>query len=245
MAFSGSSYFAGIGTAFAAIVVGFAGGAMVTTRAVQPPNRLERVSAAPVAPANADPAPAAVASSSAEQAGQAKPPQQETPPSSAVAVAPTDVSKPNPQPQAATPVTAKTDAATNVQEQPVAAARNVPASAAKSEDAAAVKNESTAARSADPTRDPPRKRVDGRKSSDDRRVSDRRRRQPDQDERRLDEAANAVRQMPRGYPADEIVERDAAPRFNTRLRRVEPFGDDDAPRVVNERPPRFGFFGDD
>ena len=33
MAFSGSSYFAGIATAFAAIAVGFAGGAMVTTSA--------------------------------------------------------------------------------------------------------------------------------------------------------------------------------------------------------------------
>jgi hypothetical protein len=221
MAFSGSSYFAGIGTAFAAIAVGFAGGAMVTTRAVQPPNRLERV-AAPVAPTNADPAPAAVASSSAEQANTVKPSQQEAPPSSAVAAAPTDVSKPNPQPQAAAPVVVKTDTATNVQEQPAP----------------------TAARSADANKDSSRKRADGRKSSDDRKISDRRRRQPDQDERRLDEAANAVRQMPRGYPAEEIVERDASPRFNGRPRRIELLGDDSAPRVVNEPSPRFGFFGE-
>jgi hypothetical protein len=222
MAFSGSSYFAGIGTAFAAIAVGFAGGAMVTTSAVQPPNRLERVSAAPIAPSKADAAPAAVASSSAEQAGQAKPPQQETPPPSAVAAAPTADSKPNPQPLAAAPAAVKTDAATNVQEQ----------------------SAPTAARSADANKDWSRKRADGRKSSDDRKVSDRRRR-PDQGERRLDEAANTVRQMPRGYPADEIVQRDVSPRFNGRPRRIEMFGDDDAPRVVNERPPRLGFFGDD
>jgi hypothetical protein len=104
MAFSGSSYFAGIGTAFAAIAVGFAGGAMVTTSAVQPPNRLERVSAAPIAPSNADAAPASVASSSAEQANTAKPSQQETPPPSAVALSHIHITEPTRQAQIYNPV---------------------------------------------------------------------------------------------------------------------------------------------
>jgi hypothetical protein len=53
-----------------------------------------------------------------------------------------------------------------------------------------------------------------------------------------------VRQMPRGYPADEIVERDDGPHPVARSRHFELFGDDDGPRMVREPPPRFGFFGD-
>ena len=49
MAFSNTSFFAGIGTAFAAIVVGFAGGATFMKDTIQPPNRLERLtSSAPI-----------------------------------------------------------------------------------------------------------------------------------------------------------------------------------------------------
>jgi hypothetical protein len=61
----------------------------------------------------------------------------------------------------------------------------------------------------------------------------------------LDEAANVVRQMPRDRVVDEIVERDEAPRvIEGPPRRFGGFGrDDDAPRVVNEPPPRFGLFG--
>ena len=259
MAFSGSSYFAGIGTAFVAIAFGFAGGAMITNSPVQPPNRLERVAAGTVLPADAPPP--STASASPEQANTAKPAPQEAPPSPVVAAAPPPA---DPQPAESKTDTAKTDTAkteatktdatANVEAQPApaTAAKNPPPSVAKGDSAAPAKNEHTtvgraadpnrdASRSADPNKDVSRKRADERKP-DDRKFSDRRRRQ-DQDDRRLDEATNVVRQMPRGA-ADEIVERYDAPRFRERPRRFELFGDDDGPRMVREPPPRFGFFGD-
>jgi hypothetical protein len=45
MAFSTTSFFAGVGTVFAAVAIGFAGGAMITTAPKMEPNRLERVAA--------------------------------------------------------------------------------------------------------------------------------------------------------------------------------------------------------
>lgn len=248
MAFSGSSYFFGIGTAFAAIAVGFAGGAMVTTSGVQPPNRLERVAVGTVVPS--------------DQANTAKPASQDPPPSPVTAATPpAPAADPQPSPQPAAPTAAKTDAtnkdaAANVQEQPAPspAAKNPPPSpVARSDDTAPAKNERTTvgrapdpsrdvSRSADPNRDTTRRRADDRKPSDDRKFSDRRRRQ-DQDDRRLDEATNVVRQMPRGTVVDEVMEQDA-PRFVARRRHFELFGDDDGPRMVREPPPRFGFFGD-
>jgi hypothetical protein len=52
MAFSNSSYFAGVGTVFAAVTLGFAVGAMITSGGVQPPNRLERVASSAALPAS-------------------------------------------------------------------------------------------------------------------------------------------------------------------------------------------------
>ena len=110
--------------------------------------------------------------------------------------------------------------------------------AAPARDAASARNERASARSAgEPSREVSRKRADERKY-DERKYSDRRRRQD------LDEATNAVRQMRRDNTVDEVVEREAAPRFSDGPpRRLEVFGDDDSPRVVNEPPPRFGLFG--
>jgi hypothetical protein len=45
MAFSATSFFGGIGTAFVAIAMGFAGGAMISTSPKLEPNRLERLAA--------------------------------------------------------------------------------------------------------------------------------------------------------------------------------------------------------
>ena len=48
MAFNMTSFFVGVGTVFAAIVVGFGGGAMMMNSSVkveQPPNKLERAAA--------------------------------------------------------------------------------------------------------------------------------------------------------------------------------------------------------
>src|ERR1700744_1983971 len=107
MAFSGSSYFFGIGTAFAAIAVGFAGGAMVTTSAVQPPNRLERVSSNAPAPSNpAATPPSVVAPSNPENTSAAEPAPQEAP-LPPVATTASSASSADPQPQPAASVTDK------------------------------------------------------------------------------------------------------------------------------------------
>jgi hypothetical protein len=45
MAFNMTSFFAGVGTVFAAVMIGFAGGAMITTPPKLEPNRVERVAA--------------------------------------------------------------------------------------------------------------------------------------------------------------------------------------------------------
>lgn len=255
MAFSGSSYFFGIGTAFAAIAVGFAGGAMITTSAVQPPNRLERVSAGPIAPSNAEAPPVSAASSKPEQSNTAA--SRETP-ASTVTPAPAADPQPAPQPKAAVTTntnTEKADTKAAQEQQTAPAPKNPPAPVAKSDDPPAAKSSerTTVGRAPDPSKDvsrsasqskeSTRKRAEDRRPSDDRRYSERRRRQDqqDQDQRRLDEATNVVRQMPRGEVVDEMVE----PRFAPRPRRFGLFGDDDGPRVINEPRPRFGFFGDD
>jgi hypothetical protein len=256
MAFSGSSFFVGVGTAFAAVAVGFAGGAMITTSAVQPPNRLERLNSGTTVGSNSKPTPEQVASSAREQPSAASPPPQLTP--SAIAATP------DPQPsQPAASLAAKTetntdaksdakasdakadgktDTATPVRQQGVTAAKSTagaaPVTVAKGDDAAPAKGDRANARSADSSREVSRKRTDDRRFSE-------RRRQQDQDERRLDEATNAVRQMPRDATVGEVVERDPPPRYVGRPRHVEVYEDDDGPqRVVNE-PPRafFGLFG--
>ncbi len=52
MAFNMTSFFAGVGTVVAAVTLGFAGGAMITTSTqVDPPNRLERVAGTASTPA--------------------------------------------------------------------------------------------------------------------------------------------------------------------------------------------------
>jgi hypothetical protein len=45
MTFSTTSFFAGVGTVFAAVMIGFAGGALITSSPKMEPNRLERVAA--------------------------------------------------------------------------------------------------------------------------------------------------------------------------------------------------------
>ena len=51
MSFSTTSFLAGVGTVFAAVALGFAGGAMITTSPKVEPNRLERVTAGAAATA--------------------------------------------------------------------------------------------------------------------------------------------------------------------------------------------------
>jgi hypothetical protein len=232
MPFSSSSYFAGVATAFVAVAVGFAGGAMVTTSPVQSPNRLERVtSRAPLPPSPSDPAPERPhGASSQPDATSVR--DAAAPPPPATAPRPAADSQPAGQPASATPALnsgteAKTDAAAaNVQP--------APASSAKRESAAPSKNERTSARSNDSRRGTYRGR------SEDRKFVERKRQQD------LDEATNAVRQLPRDNAA-VIVEREDSPRLaEERAPRPGFFGiEDGPPRPRGDAPPRFGFFGND
>ncbi len=212
MAFSGSSYFAGVGTVFAAVGLGFACGMMITNDVVQPPNRLERVSTGATTPSKPDAAPSTTASTI--------------------------------PPQPAAPAVVKTDAATNVQEQSALEARNPPPpSAVTSASTAPAKDQRAGTRSANSNKDASHKRADERKFLGNRRSSERRRRR-DQEERQLDEATNVVREMPPESTVGAVVERDDVPRYRMRPRPFGLFGDDETPRVINEPPPRFGFFGE-
>ena len=245
MAFNSSSYFVGVGTAFAAIAIGFAGGAMITTSTVQPPNRLERVAAGTAAPPSSAPSNATLASTASpgqasQQASVTTPaPQPQaaaTAPAPAVASsAPAADSTPVQQPQPATPA-AKTDAA-NIQP--------APPSVTKAEDAAPTRNERANVRPADSNREAARSaemnREPSRKRGDERKFVERKRRQ-DLERQNLDDATNVVRQMPHDR-AVEVIDEDDAPRIvNGPPRRFGLFRDDeDSPRAAP--PPRFGLFG--
>jgi len=246
MAFSSSSFFVGVGTVVAAIAVGFAGGAMITTSTVQPQNRLERVTTA------AAPPPTASSSKAPEQANVTAPPAQQpqvpatAPSAQVVATAPSapvaDSQPVQPPSPAAAKVDTKTDTAVNAQQPPPSLPQT-----ARSEDAAPAKNQRAGTRSTEADKEASRSadsnRADSnrdasRKRADERKFTERKRRQE------LDEVTDVVRQMPRDR-AVNVVEREDAPRvIDGPPRRFGLFGnDEDSPRVVNEPPPRFGLFG--
>jgi hypothetical protein len=108
-----------------------------------------------------------------------------------------------------------------------------------------VKSERANVRPADSNREAARSvevnRETSRKRGDDRKFSERKRRQ-DLERQNLDDATNVVRQMPRDRTV-EVVDEDDAPRIvNGPPRRFGLFRDDgDSPRAAP--PPRFGLFG--
>jgi hypothetical protein len=200
MTFSKSSYFAGVGSVFAAIALGFAGGAMITGgTAVQPPNRVERVAAGE-----------ALQKSSGQPAAASDPQpvaQQPAPATASSEAAPA----PNIQWPPSTPaVMAKGDeaASANTRQSPPA-----PATTARSDDALPVRNDQAGDRTAEWKKAAERKRVEERK------FAERRKRQD------IEQAANAVRQMKRDGVIDPVVQRDEAPRFEAP--RFGFFGNDD------------------
>jgi hypothetical protein len=233
MAFSSSSYFAGIGTVVAAISIGFAGGAMITTSAVQPPNRLERVTASATPPSSASSSPVS------QQANVATPATQQPPAQIQAAAVSTPVAA-----KADIKADTKTDTATNAQQPPPSppqAAKNE----ARNEDAAPARNERANVRPADSNREATRSaevnREPSRKRGDDRKFAERKRRQ-DLERQNLDDATNVVRQMPRNSTV-EVIDEDDAPRvIDGPPRRFGLFGNnEDSPR--GPPPPRFGLFG--
>ena len=240
MAFSSSSYFAGIGTAFAAIAVGFAGGAMITTSAVQPPNKLEQRAASNATPPSSAPSNVNAYFNRVIQPGSATS-KRDNARDAAAGSGPGRHSRcaandRQPRPTIAT----KTDAAANAQQPPTS-----PPQAARNEDAAPAKNERANVRPAELNRQASRsgdmKRETSRRRDDELKFAERKRRQ-DLERQDLDEATSVVRQMPRDGATDRVVEEDDAPRvIDGPPRRFGLFGDDeDSPRAP---PPRFGLFG--
>jgi hypothetical protein len=203
MTFSASSFFAGVGTVFAAVVIGFAGGATLTTSSkVDPPNRLERVAAGAAAPAaplpTAEPKPAvppapaaAAAPLPAAPAVEARNDAAQTPssPDRVVSLAPTSQPAETPKPAVAS--------------QPPPAAAN---------DDTASKSDTQKAREAEARKEAAAKRAE-------RRAEWRRKRQDPES------AANAVRQMRRDDSSQEVFQREVIQRDdNPRFQR------DDSPR---------------
>jgi hypothetical protein len=206
MAFSTTSFLAGVGTVFAAIVVGFGGGAMMTSTTRVEPNKLERAAAS-------TPAPSSVITAKA-QAPEV--------PSTSTATAP--------EPQ---PVAARNDAAESppapdrtIALTPAPASQPVPSQPAPVIAKDIAKNDATSqadtvnkAQDSEPSRDAAPKKPE-------RRAERHRERRRYQD---VDSAANAVRQIQRDdYQRDDgqqevIMRRYESPRERPRFGF---FGDD-------------------
>ncbi|HEY4987196.1 MAG TPA: hypothetical protein VII39_11300 [Bradyrhizobium sp.] len=118
MTFNTTSFFAGVGTVFAAVALGFVGGAMITTSPKVEPNRLERVTATATTPdagvkaatpevrsvaAKAPEEPAAVTTSGTKDEMTQSPPA----PDGVISQTPIVASPPQPSPVTANPVMAK------------------------------------------------------------------------------------------------------------------------------------------
>ena len=179
MAFNPASYFAGIGTVFVAIAVGFGGGLLMTNSVHQsdPPNRLERVASSTPLPSPSAPqasSPAAQASvvtpAPASEPNPAVPPQQ-------ISASPQQVTPP---PSVETTEAAHQPAVAN---DPPPLAREV---AAKPQD-----------------QDNEAKKIAERKQAERRKWAERKRRQQE-----LEAATVEVRRLDRGDSSREVVQRD-------------------------------------
>jgi hypothetical protein len=189
MAFSTTSFFAGVGTVFAAVTIGFAGGALLTTSSPKmEPNRLERVAASN---------PPTVAATKAETPAVPSVPttQAEAPPVPAVQAAARNETAET----TATPdrVVAMTPAPASPQ---VAPAQPQPPVVAREDMASQI---DTAKRLRETEL---RKQADLRES--DRRAEQRRRKRQE-----IDAAVDAVRRMKRDGVLQEAAQQDEAPRF--------------------------------
>jgi hypothetical protein len=225
MAFNMTSFFVGVGTVFAAIVVGFGGGAMMTSTTRVEPNKLERAAASTPAPSAAVIAKAQtpeVPSTSTATAPEAQPavaksetPESPSAPDRSVSLTPAPASQPvpsQPAPVMAKDVMAKDDAASQ---------------------ADTVKK----AQDGEPSKDAAPKKPE-------RRAERHRERRRYQD---VDSAANAVRQMQRDDEVQQF-QRDDEVRQIPRDDRVRQIRRGDGQQEVILRryeTPRFGFFGGD
>lgn len=219
MTFNPVSYFAGIGTVFAAIAVGFGGGLLMThsVHDSAPPNRVERVTAAaPLSP------PPAVAQA----------PKMEVQPSVAPVVAATAAPAPvttiptaaSEAVQSPSPSQASTSPSPTLPQQPAAdvmrPANQLPAAnqQAAANDQHPVIRE-TGAKPQD--QDIEAKRIAERKQAERRKWAERKRRQQD-----LEGATVEVRRIERDDGAQEVVQKDAVGMPRIEIPRLGLFGED-------------------
>ena|ERR1700674_5192351 len=182
MAFSTTSFFAGVGTVFAAVTIGFAGGAMITTSPKLEPNRLERVaaSAPAVTPSAKAETPATPPATPVATEAKAETPDPAPATDRVIAMAPAPSAQPSapPQPQ---PVTAKDDSAPQIGS--VSKIRESELRREREKDSMVQRTERRAE-----ARPQLRKRQE------------------------IEAAANAVRQMQRDNAVQEVSQRDDSPR---------------------------------
>ena len=214
MAFSTTSFFAGVGTVFAAVTIGFAGGALITTSPKPEPNRLERVAASnPVTPVTVAAAPKTESAVPSVPAARAEAPPV---PAAPIVKAETTTAPSTPMAKTETPdnnVTAErvismTQAPTSPQStaQPPASAQVVapalPPVVAKDDTASAIENAKKVRESE------LRKQAEWRAS--ERRAEQRRRKHQE-----IEAAVNAVKRMQRDGVLQQVSQeqQDDTPRF--------------------------------
>jgi hypothetical protein len=219
MAFNMTSFFVGVGTVFAAVAVGFGGGAMMTsTTKVEQPNKLERAVAS-------TPAPSPVI------AAKTQTPEVQSTSTATVPSTPTGTA-PDAQPTAARNDAAESPPAPDrtVSLTPAPASQPVPSQPAPviaKDDATSQADAVKKAQDGEPSKEAAPKKPE-------RRAERHRERRRYQD---VDSAANAVRQIQRDDGGQQFPRDD----------RVRQFRDDGQQEVVVRRyeSPRFGFFGDE
>jgi hypothetical protein len=218
-AFSTTSFLAGVGTVFAAITIGFAGGAMITSSPKVEQNRVERVASHTPPAQNAPvPSPAPIV---ARAETPANPPAPATTAPTETSPAPERVIAMTPAPAAPQSVATQTPAAstpsaTGTQAIPsgtlqASPARVQPVTARDDRDENASQTDSRKVREGEPRKEKEfrsqraeRRAPDGRNA--EARYSERRKRQE------IDAAVNAVRQMRRDGTLQDISQREQTPR---------------------------------
>ncbi len=219
MAFSTTSFLAGVGTVFAAVTIGFAGGAMITTSPKMEQNRVERVASHTPPAENAPvPTPAPIAARAETPANSPAPattePTQTSPaPERVIALTPASAAPQSVATQASAPSAPVSNTPSTSGAQQVSPARSQPVTARDDRDD---DNGSQVDRVRKVREGEPRKGKEFRPQRVERRAADPRNYEARNSERRkrqeIDTAANAARQMKRDGALLEASQREEAPR---------------------------------
>ena len=212
MTFSTSSFLAGVGTVFAAVTIGFAGGAMITTSPKMEQNRVERVASHTPPAENAPvPTPAPVAAKAETPANSPAPttaePTQTSPARTerVIAITPASAAPQSVATQASAPSAPVSNTPSTSGAQQVSPARSQPVTARDDRDD---DNGSQVDRARKVREGEPRKGKEFRPQRVERRATDPRNYEARNSERRkrqeIDAAADAVRQMKRDGALESV-----------------------------------------